>query len=344
MPEEPEKVLPKKRLSALGGKECRAEIQVGEEHRGRRGKHRHGENEQPRGEEERPHRERQAEHGHARRTHVRDGRDVVGRSGDGRQPVDEQPDAPEALPYLRVVHVGRSGTQGRVGRPSRLGRAAIDEETGQDDDAGKDVEPITHRIERGKGHVPRPDFQRDQVVAETADQQRHDDQEDHDRGVHGEKHVVTARQNDAVNRNGGGQERADQGDLHARVGQLETDPHGQQATDEQEEKTGPKVLQADHLVVERPDVFGEEALLVLMVPVLDGRVAGLRDEGCRTRAHSLFSLLRGAGPDGSLAAVEVRRARAAVAAFASSALAAILPACHFSNSSGETTRIGAFML
>ena len=153
-----------------------------------------------------------------------------------------------------------------------------------------------------------------------------------------------ARQTDAIDRNGGGQEPANQGDLHARVGQLETDPHGQQAADEQKEETGPKVLQANHLVVERPDVFGEEALLVLVVPVLDGRGAGAGNEGCRACAHSLFSLLRGAGPDGSLAAVEVRRARAAAAAFASSALAAILPACHLANSSWETTRIGAFML
>ena len=342
--EEPEEMLPEERLSSLSGEEGRAEIQVGEKH-GRRGrKHRNGENEQPSCNEERPDRERQTEHGHARGTHVGDRRDVVGRAGDGRETVHEQADAPETLPHLRVVHVGRGGAERRVGRPSGLRSAATDEEAGQNDDARQHVEPVTHGVQRGEGHVPRPDFQRDEVIAESADEERHDDKEHHDRGVHGEEHVVAAGKDDAVNRDGGRQQRSDQRDRHAGVSQLVADAHGEQTADEEKEETGPEILQTDHLVIERPDVFGKETLLVPVVSVVDGWLTGIGDKGRGARAHSLLSSLRGASPAGWVEAVDVRRVRAAAAALASSALALILPACHFSNSSCVTTRIGAFML
>ena len=113
------------------------------------------------------------------------------------------------------------------------------------------------------------------------------------------------------------------------------DEKKKKAAEEQEGEARPQILQPDHLVVDGPDVGEEETLLVVMPLVVAVGVA-FRNECGDARAHGCCSpLLRCATSTGS---------DGAAADWVSAALAAILPACHLSNSSCVTTRIGAFML
>ena len=87
-------------------------------------------------------------------------------------------------------------------------------------------------LRRGNAMSRAPIMQRDAEVAEAADQDRRDREEDHDRAVHREQRRVRRRRDHAARRRE--QQLADQRHRLARVGELPADQHRHQAADGQE--------------------------------------------------------------------------------------------------------------
>ena len=91
----------------------------------------------------------------------------------------------------------------RVGEPANVGRGsgavesiAADEAEVQND-AAQRTHPEAEGVQPGKGHIPRADHQRHKIVGESK-QQRHADQENHSRAVHGEELIEQLRRNEVV--------------------------------------------------------------------------------------------------------------------------------------------------
>ena len=124
--------------------------------------------------------------------------------------------------------------QRRVARPAALGRG--EEDRAVEDHAARGQEPEGQGVELRERHVPRPDHERHEVVAEPG-HDRHDEQEDHRRPVHREELVVRLRVQERV------------------VGLRQLEPHEQRLDPaEHEEGEGQdQVHDPDPLVVGRRD-------------------------------------------------------------------------------------------
>ena len=184
--EEPEEVLPEDRVaSGVGVEEAAAVVAVDEErdHAGRQD--RRGEQDQGGGDEHRPDQDRHPEEGHPRRPHLEDGGDEVDRSEDRGGPDQEQADEPQVGPdAARVGPAAQGGVEG----PALGGRTA-EQVAGEDQQAAEGQEPEAEGVDAREGHVGRADLERHDVVRE-AGEDRHHEQEDHDRAVHREGLVV----------------------------------------------------------------------------------------------------------------------------------------------------------
>ena len=185
MPEEPEQVLPHQRRAALGRvEEVRAEVAVGEQHRHRRGDHRHRDDDQDRVGQDRPDEQRQPAPRHAARAHVGDRRVEVERPQDRGDPRQvDQVDPSVLAAARRVEHAGKR----RVARPAGFRR--VPEDRGVEDEPARQQQPEGERVQAREGHVARADHQRHEVVRQ-AGEHRHDEQEDHRRPVQREQLVV----------------------------------------------------------------------------------------------------------------------------------------------------------
>ncbi len=210
---------------------------------------------------------RHAEQVHAGGAHVDDGRDVVDRAHHGADTHDEEADAPEVLTPVHA-RVLRHRGQRRIRRPAGGGVAAFDEEPAEHDEAGRERRPERQHVEERKGHVARADHERDAEVAEGAGQDRHDHEEDHDGGVHGERHVVGGRLEDPARLP---EDAAHPGDRRLRPGQLPADDEGQEPAQDHHEEPEEQELARDHLVIGREDVRAHEAGLVMLVRGVRGR-------------------------------------------------------------------------
>ena len=92
-------------------------------------------------------------------------------------------------PHSTPVNTGVGG-QRRIGCPAGGRMPTRDEEAAQHNDRRGQRHPERQHIEHWKGHIAGADHQGDQEIAEGANQNRHDHKEHHDRGMHGEQHVV----------------------------------------------------------------------------------------------------------------------------------------------------------
>ena len=66
--------------------------------------------------------------------------------------------------------------------------------------AAGEIQPVAGRVQPRERHVGRANLQRDDVVAERAEGQRHDAEEHHDGAVHGAELVVELGRDDAAGR------------------------------------------------------------------------------------------------------------------------------------------------
>ncbi|MCY1425588.1 hypothetical protein D9M71_413790 [compost metagenome] len=255
MAEEPEQVLEQDRAAALviqrlahrdhrGHEEAGAEQAVEQHHDGADEQRREGEQGEDRGHEDAPHRERHAEQGHAVGARLQHRGHVVqaahgGGDDEDRQRNQHQHDAPFGA--RRAL-----GDRLRwIERPAGTAGPAGDEKAGEQHDHREQVEPVAEHVDVGEHHVPRADHQRDQVVAETAEEQRGQQVDHHDHAVHGHRLVIGAGIHEL--------QAAGEADLHAHQPRQH---HGDQA----DEDRGQGVLDGDDLVVLAPDVAREEAL------------------------------------------------------------------------------------
>ena len=135
----------------------------------------------------------------------------------------------------------------RVVRPARAD--AGEEERREQHDPGDREQPVGERVQPRERHVRRADHQREDVVREPCER-RDDEQEDHQRRVHGEQLVVRLRV-DVV---------------RLRPRKLGAHEQREQAAGEEEEDRRRDVLDPDHLVI------GVDAEVVLPAVRAVGRV------------------------------------------------------------------------
>ena len=93
------------------------------------------------------------------------------------------------------------------------------------------IEPVADLVEQWKSHVPCPDLQWNEIIAEGSDKERHDDEEDHDRGVHGHEHVIATRDNRTVGRHRRRQQMADHRHRCVGPGELVTNEKSEPSTE-----------------------------------------------------------------------------------------------------------------
>ena len=147
----------------------------------------------------------------------------------------------------------------RVERPARAGRPAGREEAGDQDQHREQIDPVAQHVDIGKDHVARADHQRDQVVAEAAEEQRGEQVDHHDHPVHGDELVVGLG-----------------GDEVEGAGEAELQAH-QPRQDQRDEADGDRsaaILDGDDLGVLREDVVRPPAVRMIE---LDFRHFGGRD-------------------------------------------------------------------
>ena len=122
----------------------------------------------------------------------------------------------------------------RVVAGPALGRRAAEQVAGEDQQPAERQEPEAERVDARERHVRRAELERHDVVRE-AGQDRHHEQEDHDRAVHREGLVVGPLVQE----------------LETRHGQLGTHHQRQDAGREEEEERVDDVQDPDLLVVDR---------------------------------------------------------------------------------------------
>ena len=76
---------------------------------------------------------------------------------------------------------------GRVQRPAGAGGTAGHEEARHQQQHGEQIDPVTDHVHIGEDHVAGADHQRDEVVAETSQEQRGEQVDHHDHAVHGDE-------------------------------------------------------------------------------------------------------------------------------------------------------------
>ena len=181
--------------------------------------------------QDRPHEQRDAAPAHAGRAHVVDRRDEVDRAEHRRQAGEVDHVDPRVLAARGRVLLRR---ERHVGEPAGLRRG--EEQRRVERDAAEQEHPVRPRVDAREGDVARADHQRQQVVRE-AGPDRHDDEEDHRRPVHGEDLVVLLRREERVLR------------------RAELDPQQQRldAAQQEEDERRVEVEDPDPLVVGRGD-------------------------------------------------------------------------------------------
>ncbi len=133
---------------------------------------------------------------------------------------------------------------------------------------------------RGKVSVRRSDLQRGHEIAESAEGQRHNGQEDHDCSVHGAEGVIEVRHDDTnvavrvlpdhVIAEQAMEKIPNNGDRVARISNLPAHDHHQAETEKEKHQRGNAVLDADDLVIGGKDILLPKPRLLM------ARVVGVR--------------------------------------------------------------------
>ena len=172
--------------SERGVVEVKAELAVELQEQRRHAQRRQREQQRERHRQKREAEQRHPVDRHARRAQLEDRDDEVDRRDRARDPVEDQPVAVEVDV---VAGIELLGGQRHVVKPAGVGSVALQQRRVHEQ-PGAQVDPERQRVQPRKGHVTRPDHQRDQVVPERARGHRDHEQEDHRDPVHREHLVV----------------------------------------------------------------------------------------------------------------------------------------------------------
>ena len=93
------------------------------------------------------------------------------------------------MPHSRARGSRENGLW-RIERPTGPGRSAGHEEACHQHQHGEQVDPVAQHVHERENHVARAEHQRDQVIAEPAEEQRGEQVDHHDHAVHGDELVV----------------------------------------------------------------------------------------------------------------------------------------------------------
>ena len=252
--EEPEQVLEQQRAAALVGRgtahrhqrrheEAGAQRLVEQHHHAADEQRREGQQREDGRDEDAPHGERHAQQRHALAAGLQHGGDVVQAAHRRRDDEDQQRHQHQHDTALVPRRAGQDGLR-RIERPAGAGRATRHEEAGQQHHHRQRVDPDAQHVEVGEHHVARADHQRDQVVAEAAEEERGQQVDHHDHPVHRHELVV------ALGR-----------DERDRAREAELQPHQvrQQHAEQADRDRDARVLDRDDLVVLAPHVARQEA-------------------------------------------------------------------------------------
>ena len=218
---------------------------------------REGQQAEDRRHEDAPHRQRHAHQRHAAAARLQHRGHVVEaahreRDDEDRERREHADDAPA------VARRARRDRLRRIQRPAGARRTARHEEPGDEHQHREQVEPEAQHVQVREHHVPRAAHQRDEVVAETAEEQRGQQVDHHDHAVHGDVLVIVLRR-----------------DERERVGeaQLQAHQHRHHQRDQADADRDQRVLDRDDLVILAPDVLADERLgivqRVLVVAICD---------------------------------------------------------------------------
>jgi hypothetical protein len=229
--EQPEQMLPEDRVATLGRvEEVGPEVPVEHHQEEGHGDDRHGKQGEQLRDQRHPREDRHSQQTHAGRPHVERRDHEVDRSSRGRNAEQQQAEHPEVgAPPGQIA--GDAGIGG-IPEPATIGRAT-EEEARIQKQATQEERPVTHGVHAWEGHVPGADLERDHVVGE-ANRQRHDDEEDHRRAVHGEDLVVLVGRQD----------------VPVGPGQLQPDEEGFGSADQEEGESGHRVEDSELLVID----------------------------------------------------------------------------------------------
>ena len=159
------------------------------------------------------------------------------------------------MPQVRSGRAVQDGLR-RVQGPAGAGRPAGHEEARDQQQHGQQVEPVAEHVHVREHHVAGADHQRDQVVAEPAQEQRREQVDDHDHPVHADQLQVGAR--------------GDEGDT-PREPELQPHEPREHQRHQPDRDRGHRVLDRDHLRVLAPDVLADEGLRVVELGLADLR-------------------------------------------------------------------------
>ncbi len=206
MTEEPEQVLEQYRAAAvvlalaahrehLRHEEARADDAVEQHHDGCDEQRREREQAQDRRDEDAPDRQRHPHQRHAAAARLQHGRDVVQAAHRER---DDEHDERQQHQKDAAVDTGRAvgNRLWWIQRPAGARRSARDEKARHQNDDGQQVDPVAQHVHEREHHVARAELQRNQVIAEAAEEQRRQQIDDHDHAVHGDVLVVPLRRDE----------------------------------------------------------------------------------------------------------------------------------------------------
>src|SRR5439155_18587734 len=98
-----------------------------------------------------------------------DGGNEVDSTEDGRRCEEDDSDQPKTLTHQNRLSVTqlRDIGQRRIGRPAASGCSRWEKKTRQQRHCSKNERPVAKHVYLRKGHIRRPDLQRDDVVTKT---------------------------------------------------------------------------------------------------------------------------------------------------------------------------------
>ena len=158
-------------------------VAIGEEHRESTRKHGQGEQEQKVGDEHAPHKQGNSLHRQCRPAHEKDGGENVDRAGKAAEP--RQMEAHDG-----DVHADSDATaERRVDGPPNTS-ADLHVDTTQEKQERWRQQHEADRVQPGQGHLRRPDLDGHQQIREATQERRHNQKEDHQKGVGSDEHIV----------------------------------------------------------------------------------------------------------------------------------------------------------
>ena len=179
-------------------KKARAEVAVGEEHGGGGEESAEGDDGERRADQPGPDGQGQAGEVHARAAAEEDGGEEIERRCHGGEAEESDGEEPEVCGRALSGASGGEGAEGRIGGPAGDGRALGNEEGREQNEEGRCGDPECGGVEAGQSHAGCADLSRQDEIGEGVLRHDGEDEEDHQRGVHGDEREVVLRTDDSV--------------------------------------------------------------------------------------------------------------------------------------------------